>query len=265
MKVHKLLMLFSVSAAVLFAGCEKDPETPEIETETITAAGVQFTMVKVTPGTFTMGPIAGDNQAYNWEQPAHQVTLTQSYYIGQTEVTQELYQAVMGVNPSFFNNGTNLPVEQVTYYQAREFCTRLSNMTGHTFRLPTEAQWEYAARGGQNAPSTPTLYSGSDNPNTVGWHLDNSGNKTHTVGTKEANALGLYDMTGNVYEWCLDFYGAYPSDAQTDPLGPDDGQMRVLRGGAWSYRVRNCRVSDRSCDAPSILQNYIGFRVVMIP
>ena len=204
--------------------------------------GVEFKMIFVEGGTFTMGATSeqGDDASNN-EKPAHQVTLS-DYYIGETEVTQALWKAVMGSNPSYFK-GDNLPVECVSYNDVKEFITKLNQKTGKTFRLPTEAEWEYAARGGKKSKGY--KYSGSDNIDDVAWYYENSNNKTHPVKTKRPNELGIYDMSGNVCEWCSDWYGDYASNAQTNPQGPSSGSGRVSRGGSCYFLARYCRASNR--------------------
>ena len=265
-------MLFATIIAVVpFTACNKEDNNSNTDTNTgntltLTVGEESFTMVKVEPGVFMMGALEGDTNALeDEEKPVHQVTLTGTYYIGQTEVTQELYTAVMGSNPSNFTEGNNLPVEKVSYNDALEFCRQLSSLTSKHFTLPTETQWEYAARGGHKTPSTPTLFAGSDDIDAVGWYKDNSDSTTHTVAKKAPNALGLYDMTGNVFEWCLDWYGSYTSDAATDPQGPADGSERVSRGGSWNYPASYCRTSIRACSAPDVTYYMLGFRVVMLP
>ena len=230
--------------------------------ETISVNGVEFGMVRVEGGTFTMGctPEQGDD-CYDWEKPAHSVTLS-NYYMGETEVTQALWKAVMGSNPSCFK-GDNLPVEQVSWYDAQEFIEKLNRLTGRTFRLPTEAEWEYAARGGSK--SRGYKYSGSNSIDAVAWYYGNSAEKTHSVKGKQANELGLYDMSGNVYEWCSDWYGDYSSSLQRDPGGPFIGSDRVLRGGCWRNNAQNCRVSYRDYIAPSYRSFSLGFRLVFVP
>ena len=224
--------------------------------------GVKFKMVKVEGGTFTMGATAEQgSDAYSNEKPEHQVTLS-DYYIGETQVTQELWKAVMGDNPSNWR-GENLPVEQVSWEEAQEFIQKLIQKTGCTFRLPTEAEWEYAARGGKNSKGY--KYSGSNSIDEVAWYYGNSGVKTHPVKEMKANELGLYDMCGNVREWCNDWYGEYSSDAQTNPQGPKKGSGRVLRGGSWSNAAGSCRVSYRNDDIPMGRHRYVGFRLVMCP
>jgi formylglycine-generating enzyme required for sulfatase activity len=222
--------------------------------------GVKFKMVKVEGGAFTMGATAEQgSDAWDGEKPAHQVTLS-DYYIGETQVTQALWKSVMGNNPSYWK-GDNLPVERVSWEDAQEFIQKLIQETGRTFRLPAEAEWEYAARGGKKSKGY--KYSGSNSIDEVAWY-SNSGGKTHSVKAKKANELGLYDMSGNVFEWCNDWYGKYSSDAQTNPQGPDEGSRRVLRGGGWRSIAGNCRVSYRFISSRDH-DNNVGFRLVMCP
>jgi len=207
------------------------------------------------------------------EYPVHQVTLS-GYCIGQTEVTQALWQAVMGSNPSNFNGGvygTNLqrPVECVSWNDCQTFITKLNELTGKQFRLPTEAEWEYAARGGNRSQGY--KYSGSNDVNEVAWYWynipsqssSNAGYGTQTVATKKANELGLYDMSGNVWEWCQDWYGSYSSESQTNPTGPATGSGRVYRGGSWNYSAWSCRVSYRDYYYPSNTYVYLGLRLAL--
>ena len=230
--------------------------TPEVKT--FYANGVSFEMVEVRGGTFCMGVTAEqDSDAYKDEKPVHRVTLS-SYYIGKTQVTQELWQAVMGSNPSIFN-GDNLPVENVSWDDCQAFIRKLNALTGQNFRLPTEAEWEFACRGGNN--SRGYKYSGSNYIDNVAWYWDNSGKKTHSVATKSPNELGIYDMSGNVLEWCSDWYGDYSSGAQTNPKGPYDGSCRVTRGGCWGYFARDCRSSYRKGDNPDYNHLHIGLRL----
>lgn len=224
------------------------------------ANGVKFVMVPVQGGTFTMGATAEQgSDAYGDEEPAHSVTLS-SYYIGQTEVTQKLWTAVMGSNPSIFK-GTNLPVENVSWNDCQTFITKLNTATGKRFRLPTEAEWEYAARGGNNSKGY--KYSGSNDVGSVAWYDGNSGDKTHPIATKSPNELGIYDMSGNVWEWCQDWYESYCSSAQTNPTGPSSGSNRVRRGGSWCCNARNCRSSNRYHYTPSCSRNILGLRLVL--
>ena len=191
------------------------------------------------------------------EKPVHNVTLS-DYYMGETEVTQELWQAVMGTNPSN-SKGNKKPVEQVSWNDCQEFITKLNNLTGKNFRLPTEAEWEYAARGGNKSKGY--KYSGSNTIDNVAWYTSNSSSQTHDVKTKQANELGIYDMSGNVYEWCQDWYGSYSSGSQTNPTGPASGSYRVFRGGSWSYGAEYCRVSIRSYYNPDGSYNDLGLRL----
>ena len=217
-------------------------------------------MVYVSGGTFTMGGTSEQgSDAYDKEKPTHSVTLS-SYYICKYEVTQALWRAVMGSNPSYFK-GDNLPVEQVSWNDCQTFINRLNSYTGRNFRLPTEAEWEFAARGGNY--SRHYKYSGSNYLGDVAWYTDNSGSRTHPVGTKQANELGLYDMTGNVWEWCSDWYGSYSSYSQSNPTGPNSGSDRVLRGGSWSSYARSYRSSNRSYNAPGGSLRIFGLRLVL--
>ena len=226
--------------------------------EMVTVNGVSFKMIGVQGGTFTMGATAEQgSDADSNEKPAHQVTLS-SFSIGETEVTQELWQAVMGTNPSSFK-GPRRPVETVSWDDCQDFIRRLNQLTGRNFRLPTEAEWEYAARGGRK--SNGYQYAGGSSVADVAWYTDNSSSATHDVATKRANELGLYDMSGNVYEWCQDWYGSYSSGSQTNPKGPSSGSYRVLRGDSWSNFAWLCRVSYRSSYAPSIRDNRLGVRL----
>ena len=195
------------------------------------------------------------------EKPTHKVTLS-DYYIGETEVTQALWQAVMGKNPSSFKGNSN-PVESVSWDDCQEFIRKLNSLTGRTFRLPTEAEWEFAARGGNNSKGY--KYSGSKNINGVAWYKNNSGSMTHAVKIKSPNELGIYDMTGNVWELCQDWYGSYSSNAQTNPKGPSSGSGRVLRGGSWGGDARYCRVSDRGSTSPGDGGYHYGLRLVLVP
>ena len=210
--------------------------------------GITIDMVKVEAGTFMMGATSEMQNPWDDEKPVREVILTNDYYIGKYEVTQSLWQAVMGTNPSYFK-GDNLPVEQVSWDNCLEFISKLNSLTGRKFRLPTEAEWEYAARGGKK--SRGYQYSGSFNISDVAWYNGNSGNKIHPIGMKQANELGVYDMSGNVNEWCQDWYGSYVSSSQTNPLGANSGSFRVCRGGSWYFGTVNCRSSFRSRGNPT--------------
>ena len=227
--------------------------------QTFTVNGVSFTMIAVEGGTFQMGATSEQgSDADSDEKPVHSVTLS-DYYVGETEVTQELWTAVMGNNPSYYK-GNNKPVEQVSWNDCQEFVKKLNQLTGKNFRLPTEAEWEYAARGGNKSKGY--KYSGSNTIDDVAWYTYNS-SSTHNVKTKQANELGIYDMSGNVYEWCQDWYGSYSSSSQANPIGPSSGSRRVLRGGGWVNFARYCRVSFRYNRNPDGSDSYYGFRLVL--
>ncbi len=250
----------------------------EIKTlaQTYTVNGVLFTMKYVEGGTFTMGCVSKrDCNCDRREEPSHMVLLS-DYCIGETEVTQALWMAVMGNNPSW-NKGDNRPVEYVSWNDCQVFIRKLNILlkdrlpSGYQFALPTEAQWEYAARGGNK--SKHYRYSGSNNIDEVAWCSMNSKGKTHPVGKKSSNELGLYDMSGNVWEWCSDWSGSYGSSAQTDPKGPSKGSCRVLRGGCWDNVLRdgnrdngdrNCRVSYRYSYSPGYGGYDFGFRFALV-
>ena len=236
------------------------PETPNSSDEPSAKAGVPavnsigMRFVPIPAGTFTMGE--------GKTATPHKVTLTQEFHLGQYEVTQEQYEQVMGTNPSQFKGPQN-PVEKVSWDDAVEFCRKLSAMpaekkAGYVYRLPTEAEWEYACRAG-----TKTTYSFGDSDSELGdyaWYNENSGNTTHPVGQKKPNRWGLYDMHGNVWEWCQDWYGDYPSGSVTDPTGAASGSYRVLRGGSFVHRSSNVRSAFRSNYQPANRLNYVGFR-----
>ena len=217
-------------------------------------------MVYVSGGTFTMGGTSEQgSEAESDEKPTHNVTLS-SYYICKYEVTQALWRAVMGSNPSEFKDD-NLPVERVSWNDCQTFINRLNSYTGRNFRLPTEAEWEFAARGGNY--SRRYKYSGSNDIGDVAWNTDNSGDRTHPVGTKRPNELGLYDMSGNVFEWCSDWYGTYSSYSQTNPTGATSGSGRVNRGGSWIFDAWYCRASIRFGHAPGFSSSNLGLRLVL--
>jgi formylglycine-generating enzyme required for sulfatase activity len=226
-------------------------------------------MVFVEGGTFTMG--SPDGVGDSDEIPEHDVTLN-SFHIGKYPVTQGQWVAVMGTfisqqrdkadtNASLFGVGDNYPMYYVNWDEAQEFITKLNEMTGKNYRLPTEAEWEYAARGGNR--SNGYIYSGSDIAGDVAWYSGNSGSSTHPVCEKAINELGIYDMSGNVWEWCNDWHGSYSVDAQANPSGPSSGSDRVLRGGSWDYGTNNCRVANRGCNIPEYRYGNVGFRVVL--
>ena len=246
-----------------------DIPRPADPTLDITVNGVTFTMVRVEGGTFTMGATDDEEGAFDWEKPAHQVTLS-DYYIGQTEVTQALWKAVMGYSPTSdgdqwepkYGLGDNYPAYYISYNAVLSFISKLNNLTGRTFRMPTEAEWEYAARGGNKSKGY--LYSGGNTLDNVGWYEENSGEKIHPVAQKSANELGLYDMSGNVWEWCSDWYDDYSSSPQTNPTGPSTGFYRVLRGGgSWNDNTTMCRVAVRVRTTPRDHYPAYGVRLAL--
>ena len=223
-----------------------------------TVNGVSFTMVYVKAGSFYMGSDENSD-----EKPIHQVTLTQDYYIGRYPVTQELWRAVMGTDALCHFKGDKLPVEMVSWEECQVFVRRLSLLTGRDFRLPTEAQWEFATRGG--VKSQGYRYAGSNNLDEVAWYTDNSGGCTHEVGIKQPNELGIYDMSGNVWEWCQDWHSSsYPTASPvTDPKGSSSGSSRVCRGGGWGHNAVNCRAARRNYNTPSCRYYNVGFRLAL--
>lgn len=249
----------------LFAEAEAkkaEEERLKAQPKTFEVNGVSFELLYVKGGTFTMGCTPEQNgDCNNDEKPIHKVTLD-DYYMGKFEVTQALWVAVMGKNPSN-KKGDDLPVENVSWNDVQDFIRQLNQLTGENFSLPTEAQWEYAARGG--CKSKGYKYSGGNILGNVAWYADNSGSTPHPVGTRDPNELGLYDMSGNVWEWCYDWYGGYSSESQTNPTGPTAGSIRVLRGGSWSYFAGLARVSYRLYGQPGSRFSGRGFRLVLVP
>ena len=282
-RLAQLQMEFGEQMDIIKASAKKTAMTASANGQqtdkTFTVKGVTFVMKSVAGGTFQMGATPEQNlSAWGNEKPAHSVTLS-SYYIGQTEVIQALWQAVMGSNPSR-SKGNNLPVETVTWDDCQAFITKLNQLTGQNFRLPTEAEWEYAARGGKNSKGYE--YSGSKTLGDVAWFYENSGDsllssswdgdkvksnhcKTHPVATKQPNEIGIYDMCGNVEEWCQDWYGKeyYKNSPSKNPSGPTSGSDRVIRGGCWRNVRGNCRVSARNQMAPFISSNEFGLRLAL--
>lgn len=282
---RRLLAGALVLCALGLVSCEDTPEDPlpqppqpvthvnraPAHDTVFEVGGVRFYMKYVAPGTFNMGASVSsglpnyDPSAMGIETPAHEVTLS-PYLIAETEVSQALFLAVMGYNISTISN-IFYPVHNVSYNEAVLFIKNLNKITHFEFRLPTEAEWEYAARGGGMADHC-FLYSGSDDPDKVGWHLLNSDSTMHACGTKDPNALGLYDMSGNVMEWCSDWYGAYSDESQVNPQGPDEpvsvyDKKKVVRGGSYLDSYYYSRCTSRASQTPAFEESTVGFRLVM--
>ena len=229
--------------------------------KTFTVGGVSFNMIRVEGGRFLMGAPENESDAHDNEKPQHWVNLS-DYYMGETVVTQALWKAVMGTNPSYPSfKGDNHPVTQVSWADCQKFIKKLNEKAGQKFRLPTEAEWEYAARGGNKSKGY--KYAGSNYVEDVAWFAYNSGSKTHPVKGKKPNELGLFDMSGNVWEWCQDWWGSYSNSEQTNPKGLLSGSSRVDRGGGWSDTSGSCRVSYRDCTAPAYTSRSLGFRLAL--
>ncbi len=236
-----------------FAWCEGGPAPlKKAEEEIVNTIGMKFQLIR--PGSFMMG-------SDRWgarEKPVHKVTLTKGFYMAVYEVTQEEWERVMGSNPSVFGGAKN-PVENVSWDDAQKFARKLSQKENVTYRLPTEAEWEYACRAG----TTTDFYWGDTHDGRYFWNDGNSEWKTQPVGTRRPNAWGLYDTSGNVYEWCEDWYAEkYPLERQTDPMGPESGSLRVFRGGSWLSAALVCRSDWRGSRSPSVRDSLVGFRLV---
>lgn len=268
MRHRLLLILIALFAATTVAvalapkpGQGKEIHTPKPKPKSKPKPALpEIEMVYVEGGTFMMG---SESDGCGNEMPVHSVTLF-GFSIGKYEVTQKLWKAVMGTNPSKFK-GDDLPVENVSWNNVQKFIRKLNTMTGKHYRLPTEAEWEFAARGGNRSHGY--RYSGSDDVGTVAWCRENSGGKTHPVGTKTANELGIYDMTGNVWEWCQDWSDPdyYHMSPSTNPKGPATGYDRVIRGSGWFTNAGWgwCRVTFRNGDRPGYSTEFYGFRLAL--
>ena len=281
MQIFKRLSKVAImlAAVVAFASCTEKQELNEDDLlegmYKIDVQGVTFYMIEVEGGMFTMGAQGIDFDALEDEMPTHNVELSK-YYIGETEVTQALWQAVMDTNPSRFNIGdvSQKPVENVSWNDCQLFVDRLNQLCEErlnqlsenytdkklVFAVPTEAQWEFAARGG--VKSKTTRFSGSNYPSDVAWFIENSAT-TKTVKTKDPNELGIYDMSGNVSEWCSDWYGLFSATYQENPLGHHSGTKRVVRGGSWTSTSVNCRCTARDSEEPQYHNEQIGLRLVL--
>ena len=283
--MQKIFNIILATAMMLFIiSCSKDDSNP-VEPE----KKPTISMVLIPAGTFQMGNTGACLEWTSDEALVHTVTISREFYMSKYEVTQKQYQAVMDTNPSKFK-GENLPVERVSWYNAVSFCNALSQQEGKTlcytiqndtnitcnwdangYRLPTEAEWEYAAKAG----SVSDFYNGSlsnlywqpldMNLDNIGWYGGNSGGKSQAVGQKQPNKFGLYDMSGNVHEWCWDWWsGRYSSTAVSDPTGPSSGSDRVHRGGSWEDYSYYCQSAYRDRFAPNYRNSYSGFRIVRV-
>ena len=265
-----VLLTVSLFSFVMTSCGDDEPSSTggvgEKKSTTYKVNGVSFTMVGVEGGTFNMGLLA---RFFDSEENFRRVTLS-GYSIGQTEVTQELWQAGMGSNPSHFTGNPQRPVENVSWNACQNFISKLNKLTGKNFRLPTEAEWEFAAGGGNKSQNY--IFSGSNNIYDVAWFDENVRNRyssdspdygPHAVAMNKPNELGLYDMSGNVFEWCQDWYGPYNNGTQTNPTGPSTGSYRVMRGGSWIHGMDWCIVTNRTWDAPSFNEWYLGLRLAL--
>ena len=241
---------------------------------TETAFGIKMKMVYVEGGTFVMGCTSDQGGECDSDESPNRETTVSSFYIGMIEITQGQWEMVMGTSihqqktradaVSLYGIGPDYPMYYVNWEEAKEFCARLSHQTGRTYRLPTEAEWEYAARGGKKTDAA--KYSGGWTLDHVAWYVDNSNRSTHMCGTKRPNALGIFDMSGNVCEWCEDWYsGQYLQYDKNSPKGASAGSSRVNRGGCWSGNGGSCRVANRSGSIPGSRSGSLGFRVVLVP
>lgn len=260
-------IFFLASLAIIALGSCSSDATEVVDngdgTLTLTSKGVDYDLMQVEAGTFKIGATTEMKDVTPFEElPAHDVTLTKNYYIGKTEVTQELWESVMGTNPSAIKEGKNLPVVNVSWEDCQEFIKKLNAATGKKFRLPTEAEWEYAARGGNKSKFL--QHSGSIYVERVAWYKSNSNGMLHTVGTMDVNELGFHDFCGNVWEWCQDGHVKYTEDAQTDPCAPADStQMYVIRGGGWNSGQSDCRYTSRTGFSAKSNNADLGFRLAL--
>jgi len=263
------MMVIGAAWWALSAGAASPSTQPAIQPSTQPAKelaldlGNKVTMklALIPAGKFTMGSPKGEKDGQTDARPQHEVTISKPFYVGATEVTQAQYEAIMGKNPSNFKGPQN-PVEQVSWDDAVEFCKKLSQKTGKTVSLPTEAQWEYVCRAGSK-----TRFCFGDDDSGLGdyaWYGSNSDSKTHPAGGKKPNTWGLYDIHGNVWEWCSDWHAdSYANAKNVDPAGPDSGSDRVLRGGGWDTYPRDCRSALRNRDSPDGRYGRVGFRVAV--
>lgn len=258
--------LLAAAALVTLTACTSDKtEVSEDNGEgiiTLSSKGVDYNLMQVKAGKFIIGATTEMKNVTPFEEePAHDVTLTKDYYLGVTEVTQELWEAVMGSNPSAIKD-PKMPVINVSWDDCQTFIKKLNELTGKKFRLPTEAEWEYAARGGSK--SNRLQYSGSIYVERVAWYKSNSDGNLHQAGTMDINELGFHDLSGNVWEWCQDGHIKYPSEPQTDPCAEADStEVYVIRGGGWNSRPSDCRYTSRSGYERKANNADIGFRLAL--
>jgi len=242
-------------------------ELPELYFEPSVPLPELFSFVFIPPGELVIGSPETE-LGRNEDEVLHKVKITKGFFLQTTPVTQKQWKIIMGNNPArFAKNGDSHPVESVSWYDCQKFIVRLNSLEKATYRLPTEAEWEYACRSGTVSPCTGgeivELFCGIDpNLDTMGWYCGNSNRTTHPVAQKKGNAWGLFDMHGNVFEWCQDWYGDYPSTPQTDPSGPLSGPGRVIRGGSWFSNAKSCRSAARFYWHPNGKSDFIGFRLV---
>ena len=243
---------------VLISALAVQGQPNEPPKEFTNSLGMKF--VWIPPGTFMMGS-PKEEKGRNEDEIQHKVTLTKGFYLGVYLVAQEEWEAVMDTNPSVHKHEKNLPVERVNWENCQEFLKRIGKKDGHTYRLPTEAEWEYSCRAGSKG----AYFFGEDRKllGQYAWYEENSERKTHPVGQKKPNEWGLYDMHGNVWEWCADWLGEYPKSDVVDPKGPDAGIRRVVRGGSYFSNASNVRSADRRYPMPMAYLSYFGFRVAM--
>ena len=272
---------FFLSSLVILGMIQPDCQLLAQSAKEITNS-IGMKLVLIPKGTFIMGSLVSE-EGHEKNEGQHEVTIGKDYYLGVTEVTQGQYEKTMGTNPSYFqkqvpsyfqkqvirkSDSSMYPVEMVSWEDAVEFCKKLSDLpeekkAGRVYRLPTEAEWEYACRSGSKS-----AYSFGDSSKSLGdyaWFYGNSDERTHPVGEKKANAWGLYDMHGNVWEWCSDWYDEYPKGAVSDPTGPKEGSYRVIRGGGWGYEAADCRSALRVRLTPVDRNRYLGFRLALSP
>jgi len=248
--------MFLVVICSISTVCGESNKDDDSEKQIVaTLKEIEQDMVKVQGHCFRMGDITAAKA--DRESPVHNVCLS-DYFIGKYEVTQRLWQKIMGNNPSYFKKcGDDCPVEQVSWNDVQKFIRSLNSLTGGNFRLPTEAEWEYACRSGNMWEK----YCGGDKADEVAWYADNSSGKTHPVGQKQPNSLGIYDMNGNVSEWVHDHFGDYPSDSQQDPQGPTSASQFLDRGGGWRSSDRFVDAGRRGSHVPGARDNDLGFRI----